>query len=121
MAQGDPSHAPFCIQIPLISPTNSCENLTDSEEGTGGTEGSGPIRPGVLQPILNRTPASLRSRSGSGSSKVRLLNPCSWCRYLCDLHISKMICVGLIGLFIFNMALYGYIFYRAHVEGHDFK
>ena len=42
------------------------------------------------------------------------------CRLFCYNHVTKIICGCLICLFIFNMALYSYVFYLAHVEGHEF-
>ena len=56
----------------------------------------------------------------SSSSPQSLLCCCCCCSHFCRSHISLIICLGLIFLFIFNMTLYSFIFYQAHIEGHGF-
>ena len=58
--------------------------------------------------------------SSQSSSAHSLLCCCCCCSHFCRSHISLLICLGLIFLFIFNMTLYSFIFYQAHIEGHGF-
>ena len=58
--------------------------------------------------------------SQSSSPQSVLCCCCCCCSHFCRSHISILICLGLIFLFIFNMTLYSFIFYQAHIEGHGF-
>ncbi len=92
-----PGKLPFYVRLALISPKSSNEALNR------------PVNPPPL-PLpapLPCPPNRVRRREKDHTS-------------FCYEHVSKIICIGLALLFVFNMTLYSYIFYLAHIEGHEF-
>lgn len=92
------NHPPFTLQLSLVSPTNSYTQIPTI-----------PDLSAAFDPALLERRGLIRSSCFTRS------------RRFCYNHISVIIFGGLICLFLFNMGLYSYIFYLAHVEGHDFR
>ena len=107
------------MQLSLTSQTNSYHQLPNGDGNGSGNTSSGRevgglglgVRGGAEFPVLPLTMNDFFP--ARPSARQRAAN-------FCELHLVKFIFVGLSGLFLFNMALYSYIFYLAHAEGHDF-
>jgi hypothetical protein len=92
---------PFFLQLSLRSPVTSCENL-------------------AAPPPAYTRQCSFSESCSSYDEECCCLYLHTRGRWFCQKHVTYIICIGLISLFIFNMALYSFIFYQAHLEGHGF-
>lgn len=98
----------------LRTPVTSCENLA-----TLYTEAMAYPKHNDLHNNSRFSNNNLGDPSSQTSSQS-ILCCCCCCSHFCRSHISLLICLGLIFLFVFNMTLYSFIFYQAHIEGHGF-
>ena len=109
-------NAPFYMQLALITPRNSLEALTMGLDEAA--------MPALNLPQLQQQKQQQHHqqqqpnrRKSRHNRRSRRKSPCA---SFCYEHFTKIICGGLLLLFIFNMTLYSYIFYLAHIEGHEF-
>ena len=104
----------------LRTPVTSCENLATAfyEANVYPKHNDSSLQNSNSLHILPRPP---RVEPSSSQSNMNLCCICCCCSHFCRSHISLLICLGLILLFIFNMTLYSFIFYQAHIEGHDWR